>query len=119
MSQYSIHIKRIYAPHSTADGFCILVDRLWPRGIRKEDERINLWLKEVAPSTELRKWFNHEPEKWPAFIKKYQAELKGSPALEELIGLIKKHKTVTLLYGTKDEVHNQAAALEHILHSFI
>jgi len=119
MSQYSIHIKRIYEPHGKEDGFCILVDRLWPRGIHKEDERINLWLKEVAPSTELRKWFNHEPEKWAGFIRKYKAELKDSPALGELIALIKKHKKVTLLYGAKDEVHNQAIALEHIVQPLI
>lgn len=119
MSQYSINIKRVYEPHSKSDGFGILVDRLWPRGIRKEDERINLWLKEVAPSAELRKWFNHEAEKWSAFTKKYHAELKGSPALAELIDLVKKHRKVTLLYGAKDEEHNQAVALAHMLHSLI
>ncbi|MBN8865462.1 MAG: DUF488 domain-containing protein [Sphingobacteriales bacterium] len=119
MSQYSINIKRVYEPYSKSDGFSILVDRLWPRGIRKEDERINLWLKEVAPSAELRKWFNHEAEKWSAFTKKYRAELKGSPALAALIALVKKHRKVTLLYGAKDEEHNQAAALAHMLHSLI
>lgn len=108
----SIAIKRVYEPFSKADGYRILVDRLWPRGIKKEDAHVDLWLKEVAPSTALRKWFNHEPEKWRSFLSKYKAELKESAALEELQALRKQHKTVTLLYGAKDEQHNQAVALK-------
>ncbi|SHH77606.1 Uncharacterized conserved protein YeaO, DUF488 family [Chryseolinea serpens] len=108
----SIAIKRVYEPFSKADGYRILVDRLWPRGIKKEAAHVDLWLKEVAPSTALRKWFNHEPEKWKSFLTKYNAELKGSAALEELQALRKQHKTVTLLYGAKDEQHNQAVALK-------
>jgi uncharacterized protein YeaO (DUF488 family) len=108
----SIAIKRVYEPFSKADGYRILVDRLWPRGIKKEDAHVDLWLKEVAPSTALRKWFNHEPEKWRSFLSKYKAELKGSAALEELQALRNQHKTVTLLYGAKDEQHNQAVALK-------
>ena len=107
----SIKIKRIYEPFAKADGYRILVDRLWPRGIKKEEAHVDKWMKEVAPSTDLRKWFNHEPEKWKKFIEKYQAELKGSAAFEMLAGLIKQHKIVTLLYSAKDEKHNQAMAL--------
>lgn len=108
----AIAIKRVYEPFSKTDGYRILVDRLWPRGIKKEDSHVDQWLKEVAPSTALRKWFNHEPEKWKSFLTKYKAELKGSAALDELQALLKQHKTVTLLYGAKDEQHNQAVALK-------
>ena len=107
----SVAIKRVYEPFSKTDGYRILVDRLWPRGIKKEDAHVDQWLKAVAPSTALRKWFNHEPEKWKSFLTKYEAELKGSAALGELLALLKQHKTVTLLYSAKDEQHNQAAAL--------
>ncbi len=111
----AIKIKRAYEPSEKADGFRILVDRLWPRGIKKEDAHFDIWLKEIAPSTELRKWFNHETEKWEEFNKKYSTELKGSPALEELLELLKKHKTITLVYGAKDEQHNQAVVLKEFL----
>lgn len=110
-----IKTKRIYEPAADSDGFRILVDRLWPRGMKKEEVHIDLWLKEVAPSTELRKWFNHEPEKWEQFMEKYHAELKGAAAFEELIALAEKHKTLTLLYGAKDEQYNQAVALKQFL----
>jgi len=111
----TIKIKRIYEPYTASDGFRVLVDRLWPRGIKKETARIDLWLKEAAPSNELRKWFDHDPEKWKAFITKYRAELKGSPALDQLRTLVNEHKVVTLLYGAKDEQHNQAVALAQFL----
>jgi uncharacterized protein YeaO (DUF488 family) len=111
----TVAIKRVYEPFSKADGYRILVDRLWPRGLKKENAHVDQWLKEVAPSTALRKWFNHEPEKWKSFLTKYKAELKGSVALEELMVLLKQHKTVTLLYGAKDELHNQAVALKQFI----
>lgn len=111
----AIRIKRIYEPTAKADGHRILVDRLWPRGIKKENANINVWLKEVAPSTTLRKWFNHDPEKWKQFISKYHTELKESPAWQELLTILKEHKTITLLYGAKDEHHNQAAALKQLI----
>jgi len=76
-----ILIKRIYAPFEKSDGLRILVDRLWPRGIKKENAKIDAWLKEVAPSASLRKWFNHDPENWNEFVKRYKAELKQSQAL--------------------------------------
>jgi uncharacterized protein YeaO (DUF488 family) len=111
----SIVIKRVYEPFSKADGYRILVDRLWPQGIKKEDAHVDLWLKEVAPSTALRKWFNHEPEKWKPFVTKYKAELKASTAWPELMALLKQHKTVTLLYGARDEQYNQAVALKQFI----
>lgn len=110
-----IRIKRIYEAYDPADGYRILVDRLWPRGIRKENAHIDLWAKEVAPSDELRKWFHHEVANWKEFEKRYKAELRESDALSALLPDIKKHKTITLLYGAKDEEHNQAAVLKELL----
>jgi uncharacterized protein YeaO (DUF488 family) len=107
----AVTIKRIYEPFAKTDGFRILVDRLWPRGISKEKAHIDLWLKEIAPSTELRNWFNHEPEKWKEFCIRYKMELKDSSALPELHALLRIHRDVTLLYAAKDEQHNQALAL--------
>jgi uncharacterized protein YeaO (DUF488 family) len=108
----AIQTKRIYLPAAKTDGFRVLVDRLWPRGVRKEDAHLDLWLKEVAPSTELRKWFNHEPEKWKDFCTKYKAELKNSAAMSELRSMVRAHKDVTLLYAAKDEEHNEAIVLQ-------
>lgn len=110
-----IKIKRTYEPKEKADGFRILVDRLWPRGIKKEALDINVWLKEVAPSSALRKWFNHDVEKWMAFKTKYKAELWQSKAFNELKQLIKKYKIITLVYSAKDEAHNQAVVLKELL----
>jgi uncharacterized protein YeaO (DUF488 family) len=110
-----VKIKRIYEPYSEKDGYRILVDRLWPRGMKKETARLDVWMKEIAPSTELRKWFNHEPEKWKPFLVKYRAELDGSTLFEEFIALTKKHKSITLLYSAKDELHNHAIALKSFL----
>ena len=111
----TIKIKRVYEPSEKSDGYRILVDRLWPRGLKKENADIDQWVKEVAPSTALRKWFDHDAEKWTQFIAKYRAELKGSAAYEELIAVVKKHKIVTLLYGAKNEEYNQAVALKKFL----
>lgn len=111
----SVQIKRIYEPLVSSDGYRVLVDRLWPRGVKKEAVQIDKWLKDVAPSSVLRKWFNHEPEKWQSFIEKYSSELQGSAAFKELKILITKHKQVTLLYSAKDQQYNQAAALKQLL----
>jgi len=111
----AIKVKRIYEPFAKADGYRILIDRLWPRGIKKEDAHIGAWMKEVAPSTELRKWYNHEHEKQQQFITKYRTEIDGSAAFEELAALIKKHKIVTLLYAAKDEEYNHALVLKDFL----
>lgn len=108
--------KRVYEAAAKDDGFRVLVDRLWPRGLTKERAHVDLWLKEVAPSTELRNWFKHDPEKWPEFQRRYRAELKQE-ALDNLRKLEKQHKKVTLLYGAKGDERNQAVALLNILGS--
>lgn len=110
-----VSIKRIYEPYDSADGYRILVDRLWPRGIKKENASIDLWLKEIAPSTELRKWFHHEARNWAEFVKKYKAELKGSAALAQLKAIATEHPSITLLYGAKDEKNNQAVVLKALV----
>ena len=110
-----VQIKRVYDPPSTADGARVLVDRLWPRGIKNDGSHIDKWLKDVAPSTALRKWFNHEPEKWESFCEKYLGEIKNSAALKELFDEAVKHKTLTILYAAKDEHHNNAVFIQQLL----
>jgi len=108
--------KRVYDAAAKDDGYRVLVDRLWPRGLTKAKANVDLWLKEVAPSTALRKWFGHEPEKWLDFQKRYQAELKDAgAAIARLRELEKNHKKVTLLYGAKSDERNQAVALLRVL----
>ena len=111
----AIRVKRIYEPYSADDGYRILVDRLWPRGMKKEDARIDKWLKEVAPSTTLRKWFNHEVEKWDEFRRRYHTELNRSPAFAELLTLLKEHKTATFLFSSREETHNHAIVLKQFV----
>jgi len=106
-----IRIKRIYEPYDSKDGFRILVDRLWPRGVKREDARIDLWLKEIAPSTTLRTWFGHDPAKWKEFRQRYRKELKENDAVDQLVDLLREKDPITLLYGAKDEQHNQAVVL--------
>jgi uncharacterized protein YeaO (DUF488 family) len=111
-----VHLKRIYDEPAEADGFRILVDRLWPRGVSKERAHLDLWLKELAPSTELRKWFNHDPERWTGFRRKYMTELTKN--LENVVALkkiLKAHKRVTLLYAAKDEEHNEAIVIKDFM----
>lgn len=110
----SISLKRAYELPAKADGVRILVDRLWPRGVTKSKASIDLWIKDLAPSTELRTWFGHDPEKWSEFQKKYRAELKGNPALSEIRDL-SRQGNVTLVYAAKDELHNQALVIKQIL----
>jgi uncharacterized protein YeaO (DUF488 family) len=108
-------VKRVYDPPSGGDGQRVLVDRVWPRGLTKDKAELTLWLKEIAPSTELRKWFGHDPERWDEFRRRYRAELDGNDAaVAELRSLLKKGK-VTLLYGAHDETHNNAVALAEYL----
>ncbi len=110
-----ISTKRIYEPAAKSDGFRVLVDRLWPRGVAKATAHIDLWLKDIAPSTELRQWFNHDPAKWEEFRRRYQAELKEKTALLATITEQAKTHPVTLLYGAKDEEHNEAVVLRDFL----
>ena len=111
----AFQIKRVYSEVAKSDGYRVLVDRLWPRGMTKEHADVDLWLKELSPSTALRKWFNHEPEKWNGFLKKYKTELHESGAMDQLLALQEKHAKITLLYGAKDEIHNNAVALLEFL----
>jgi len=111
-----IRVGRIYEPAGEDDGWRVLVDRLWPRGLKKEKAKVDEWMKEIAPSNELRTWFGHQPERWPAFEKRYRAELlKQKDLLAKLRALEKEHGTVTLLFGARDEEHNQAVALRNLL----
>jgi uncharacterized protein YeaO (DUF488 family) len=111
----AIKTKRIYEPVSASDGYRILIDRLWPRGIKKEAVNIDKWLKDIAPSTSLRNWIHRMPEKWDQFIIEYHDELKGSAALEELLADVHKHKIVTLLYAAKNEERNHALVLRQFV----
>lgn len=110
----NVKLKRAYEAPNEADGQRILVDRLWPRGVAKAKARFDLWLKEVAPSTELRKWFGHEPEKWPEFKQRYCEELKNNPALAQLQQLARQGN-ITLIYAAKDQANNEAVVLKEIL----
>jgi len=110
-----VKTKRIYEPYSKDDGYRILIDRLWPRGIKKENSHIDKWLKEIAPSTELRKEFNHMVDKWDQFRIAYHTELKNSTAVDELLSDIKKHGIITLLFAAKDEEHNHALVLQEFI----
>lgn len=105
-----IRIKRAYDPPLKADGVRVLVDRIWPRGLSRASARIDVWLKAVAPSHELRAWFDHALSRWPEFRRRYRAELEGSPALEQLADLT-AFGTVTLLFAARDADHNNAAVL--------
>lgn len=115
----AVQIKRVYEPLATTDGFRVLVDRIWPRGVKKETAHADVWLKDVAPSTALRKWFNHEPEKWPEFTRKYTAELKRADAMEQLLDIIRKHEKTTLLYSAHDEQQNQALVLQEFIKTLV
>lgn len=111
-----IRLKRIYEKPAADDGYRVLVDRLWPRGIKKENAAIDLWIKEIAPSNELRKWFGHDPARWTEFEERYRTELDGNPEQTTLIRKkIKDEGTVTLLFAARDEDHNNAVVLRDYL----
>lgn len=113
-----LKLKRAYLPAEETDGYRVLVDRLWPRGKSKETEKFDLWLKEIAPSPELRKWFNRDSEKYSEFQVKYRQELQSGPqkeALEQLKEIMKQHPIVTLVYGAKNEAENNAQVLYEFL----
>jgi uncharacterized protein YeaO (DUF488 family) len=112
----SLFIKRVYEMPDRNDGKRILIDRLWPRGLSKQDAEIDLWLKEIAPSSELRQWFGHEPQKWEEFRRRYKKELEENEQVQELVRLAKQ-EDLTLLYAAKDEKHNNAVVLREFLES--
>ncbi len=110
-----IKLKRVYEQPERSDGYRILVDRLWPRGLTKKKANVDLWLKDVGPSTELRKWFGHDPKKWSGFKAKYKRELKAKKDLLSQIRAASKKGTVTLIYGARDTEHNEAViVLEYL-----
>lgn len=111
----NIQIKRIYETADPDDGFRVLIDKLWPRGISKEKAKLDLWAKDITPSTELREDFHKGKDPWAEFEKLYKAELLNNPALDDFISIIKDKKMVTLLYGSKDPVHNHAVVLLGVL----
>ena len=110
-----ISIQRAYEKPAKKDGYRILVDRLWPRGLKKVEASIDEWAKELAPTTELRKWFNHDPALWKDFQKKYRAELKKNTAVDEFIKTHRDKKLITLVYAAKDEAHTHALVLQQYL----
>ena len=111
----SLRIKRAYQPAAVSDGERILVDRLWPRGLSKKAAAIDQWLRDIAPSTALRQWFAHDPVKWPAFKRRYFAELRTADDAVRALAVRARRHRVTLVYGAKDERHNDAVALREYL----
>lgn len=111
----SVRLKRVYENAANADGYRVLVDRIWPRGVSKDAARLNAWRKELAPSSELRKWFGHDPQKWEDFKKRYFRELDDHPEDVEDLAKLARERRVTLLFGAKDEEHNNAVALREYL----
>ncbi|MEM9617025.1 MAG: DUF488 family protein [Pseudomonadota bacterium] len=117
-TQMTVVTKRAYDAPAKSDGYRVLVDRLWPRGLSKEVSAIDLWLKDVAPSAALRTWFNHQSERWPHFIRRYRLELQSDPLACDAFAHLQKlvqEKSVTLIYAARDEEHNNAVALKQFL----
>ena len=110
-----IRLKRVYDPAAPEDGSRVLVDRVWPRGVAREALAAELWLREAAPSTELRRWFNHDPERWVEFQRRYRAELDDRPETVDQLLALAATRPLTLLYSARDRDHNQAAALRDYL----
>ena len=110
-----IKIKRVYEEYDVTDGTRVLIDRLWPRGVRRASAKVDIWMRDVAPTTELRKWFSHDPEKWTEFEKRYLRELSNSAALDKLVALARSNSVITLIYATHDEEHNSAVVLKRLL----
>jgi uncharacterized protein YeaO (DUF488 family) len=110
-----IQLKRVYEPPAPEDGVRILVDRLWPRGLSKEKAAVDDWMKEIAPSAELRKWFGHDPDRWAEFRRRYMAELRQHTGLLDQIRELASERKVTLLFGAHDQEHNDAVVLAEVL----
>lgn len=114
-----IRTKRIHDPPDAADGGRVLVDRLWPRGMRKEAAALTLWLKDIAPSPALRQWFGHDPARWPEFTRRYRTQLAANPDSLARLGELAKAGRVTLLYGARDRVHNHALVVADALRDYL
>ncbi|HEY2612227.1 MAG TPA: DUF488 family protein [Reyranella sp.] len=115
LSARDIRLKRAYQPAAADDGARILVDRLWPRGLKKSDAAIDRWLKDIAPSTALRKWFAHDPARWPEFRRRYAAEIRRHPDLLAELRAIARKGPVTLIFSARDELRNDAVVLRNVL----
>lgn len=115
ISPAHIKLKRAYVPPQPGDGVRLLVDRLWPRGVGKAEAALAGWVKEIAPSTQLRKWFGHDTARWAEFEARYRAELTEHTAALDRIRAVAAHETVTLVYGARDETHNEAVVLRDVL----
>jgi len=113
-----IKVKRVYEPPSEDDGLRVLVDRLWPRGLSRESAKVDLWLRDAAPSDELRRWFGHDPSKWDEFKRRYFEELRGNRAVDKPLEVLRSGKTVTLLYAARSP-YNNAVALKEYLESLL
>ncbi len=112
-----IKLKRVYEKAEKSDGYRILIDRIWPRGISKEKAKIAIWMKDIAPTKDLVKWFHAKEGRWEEFVKKYKSELKKNETVIKMKEILSKHKTVTFVYSAKDEEHNQAVILKDYLSS--
>jgi uncharacterized protein YeaO (DUF488 family) len=115
MRRRRIKLKRIYDRPSPDDGLRVLVDRLWPRGVSRRSACADLWLKEAAPSSELRRWFGHDPRRWKGFCRRYRAELARRPDILRLLADLRRRTPLTLLFGAQDEAHNNAVVLRELL----
>jgi len=110
-----VRLKRAYEPPAADDGTRILIDRLWPRGVKKTDAAIDEWMKEIAPSSALRKWFGHEPGRWQEFRRRYQSEIRQHPEQFEQLRTLARHGPITLVFYARDEAHNDAVVLKDLL----
>ena len=111
-----VKILRVYVGYNVTDGIRVLVDRLWPRGLRRSSSNVEMWLKDIAPSDELRKWFSHSPTRWESFRARYKKELEeNEKAVGKLIMMLRSNDTVTLVYASKDELHNNAVVLQEFM----
>jgi uncharacterized protein YeaO (DUF488 family) len=119
MSSFGIRISRVYDPPSPEDGTRVLVDRLWPRGMSKEKAKIDVWLRDISPSPELRTWFGHQPERWEGFLERYRAELEAHPEAVDRLLKIASEGPVTLVYSARDPEHNQAVAILNVLEDYL
>lgn len=110
-----IKLKRAYEPPASDDGIRVLIDRLWPRGVKKADVAIDEWMKEIAPSTELRKWFGHDPKRWPEFRRRYKSEVRQHAEQFSRLRNLAQHGRITLVFSAHDEAHNDAVVLKDLL----
>ncbi|AQU86433.1 hypothetical protein B0W47_02045 [Komagataeibacter nataicola] len=116
---HPIHVRRVYDPPAPDDGYRVLVDRLWPRGVSKQRADLSLWLKDIAPSTELRQWFGHDPARWDGFQERYIAQLQANPQPVQQLLDMARAGPLTVLYGARDTQHNEAVVLAAYLHRLL